>query len=114
MLLHNFGTSLSVDCLYLHTNNTNGNVVEAWHVSFLSSNNGHLLFIDKWSVIRQKGKSKFGASKTKHVKYPEKQTFLTPLYTHLRVWSGLNWNVKVSAFKNFNFVETKRELCIIC
>ena len=65
-------------------------------------------------MIRQKGKSQFGASKTKHFKCTEKQTFSTPLYAHLRVWRGLNWHVKVSAFKNFNFVETKRELCIIC
>ena len=38
------------------------------------------------SVIRQKGKSQNGCfKKTKHAKFSEKQTFLTPWYAHVRV-----------------------------
>ena len=39
-----------------------------------------------WSVIRQKGEFQNGCfKKTKHAKFSEKRTFLTPLYTHVRV-----------------------------
>ena len=39
----------------------------------------------KSSVIRQKGKSQNGCfKKTKHAKFSEKRTFLTPRYAHVR------------------------------
>ena len=41
------------------------------------------------SVIRQKGESQNGGNeKAKHAKFFEKQTFLTPWYTHIRVRIG--------------------------
>ena len=43
-------------------------------------------FVDKSSVIRQKGESQNGGNKkSKHAKFSEKQTFLTPWYAHVRV-----------------------------
>ena len=41
--------------------------------------------IEKTSVIRQKGESQNGCfKKTKHAKFSEKRTFLTPWYAHVR------------------------------
>ena len=46
--------------------------------------------IHKSSVIRQKGESQNGCyKKTKHAKFSEKQTFLTPWYAHVSVLFGV-------------------------
>ena len=46
----------------------------------------NLDFLKKSSVIRQKGESQNGSfKKTKHAKFSEKRTFLTPWYGHVRV-----------------------------
>ena len=43
--------------------------------------------VDTLSVIRQKGESQNGCfKKTKHAKFSEKRTFLTPWYAHVRVY----------------------------
>ena len=44
-----------------------------------------LMMLIKSSVVRQKRKSKNGCfKKTKHAKFSEKQTFVTPWYAHVR------------------------------
>ena len=43
-------------------------------------------FVDKSSVIRQKGESQNGGNKkSKHAKFSEKRTFLTPWYAHVSI-----------------------------
>ena len=60
-------------------------------------------FDDKTSVIRQKGESLNGCyKKTKHVKFSEKWTFLTPRYTYVRAAYQEVRNVR--AFFFFFFV----------
>ena len=52
---------------------------------------------DNTSVIRQKGEFQNRYfKKTKHVKFSEKQTFLTPWYAHVRkIWRALfSWNTR--------------------
>ena len=62
--------------------------------------------MENLSVIRQKGESQNGCfKKKKHVKFSEKQTFLTPWYTHVCVLGGK----KCSFFGKFDvlcFLET--------
>ena len=56
------------------------------------------------SVIRQKGKSQNGCfKKTKHVKFSEKQIFLTPWYTRV---SGGKKNLFFGKFDVLCFLET--------
>ena len=50
---------------------------------FLNNLSKYIWMIPYLSVIRQKGESQNGCyKKTKHIKFSEKRTFLTPWYTH--------------------------------
>ena len=56
--------------------------------------NLHIFFFLKSSVIRQNGESQNRCfKKTKHAKFSEKRTFLTPLYG--KIWRALfSWNTR--------------------
>ena len=56
------------------------------HRTMFSSNSKDPFADDNSSVIRQKGESRNGCFKrTKHAKFSEKRTFLTPWYAHQRL-----------------------------
>ena len=68
-------------------------IFHIWKITNLVS------LIDRSSVVRQKGESQNGCfKKTKHVKFSEKRTFLTPWYAHVTGGKKYSFFWKLTCF----------------